>query len=130
MSGGRYTKKIPEKIYFIQYEGDDYDKKNWVQGPFVNPPKRVEPPHLKTFTLVQEGKKAEVKRETWEEFCKKRGIEELINKLDDEHLAAFIYFSSVYTHEQGGNWRRQIVRIKKLIQGIEKKSSENQQDKK
>jgi len=70
----------------------------------------------------------ENKRESWEDFCKKRGIESLIENQKD--LAAFIYFSSVYTHEQKGNWRRQIVRIKKLIKGIEKKSIENQQDKK
>jgi len=31
MSGGRYTKKTPEFVYFI---GDDGD---WIQGPYVNP---------------------------------------------------------------------------------------------
>ena len=32
MSGGRYTKNIPEFIYFIGEDGD------WIQGPYVNKP--------------------------------------------------------------------------------------------
>jgi hypothetical protein len=32
MSGGRFTKKIPEFVYFV---GDD----GWIQGPYVAPKK-------------------------------------------------------------------------------------------
>lgn len=49
MSGGRYTKKIPETIYFVGQDGD------WVQGPYVNIPKRYKEGdgHLRTFKLTE-----------------------------------------------------------------------------
>lgn len=31
MSGGRWTKKVPEFIYFVGEDG------NWIQGPYVHP---------------------------------------------------------------------------------------------
>lgn len=31
MSGGRYTKKTPEFVYFIGEDG------GWIQGPYMNP---------------------------------------------------------------------------------------------
>jgi hypothetical protein len=33
MSGGRFTKKTPEYVYFIGEDG------GWIQGPYVNPKK-------------------------------------------------------------------------------------------
>jgi hypothetical protein len=33
MSGGRFTKKTPEFVYFIGEDG------GWIQGPYVNPKK-------------------------------------------------------------------------------------------
>lgn len=109
MSGGRYTKKIPEKIYFIGEDGD------WIQGPYVNVPRgrKEGDGYLRTFKLTEEGKGESIKRETWEEFCKRVGIDTTMN---DEYMAAFIYFQSVYVHEQKMNWRRQIVRIKKIVE--------------
>ncbi len=110
MSGGRYTKKIPEKIYFSGEDG------NWIQGPYVNKPKG-EDPHLRVFKLIEESKKETPKRETWKEFCSRIGIDNMV----EENMAALIYFQCVYINEQHLNWRRQIVRIKKLLEATEKK---------
>jgi hypothetical protein len=45
MSGGRYTKKIPPYVYFVGEDG------NWIQGPYVNPPKRDDYRKFKVFEI-------------------------------------------------------------------------------
>lgn len=44
MSGGRYTKSIPEHVYFIG-EGE------WVQGPYVNRPRHQG--NVRKFALTE-----------------------------------------------------------------------------
>jgi len=46
MSGGRWTKKIPEYVWFIDHDDD------WVQGPYVNKPRYAT--NLRKFKLVEE----------------------------------------------------------------------------
>lgn len=59
------------------------------------------------------------KRESWEEFQDRIGL-----SLDDwgddmdAYWASFFYFSSMYCNEQGLNWRRHIVRMKKVLKAI------------
>lgn len=114
MSGGRSTKKIPEKIYFSQssYNG-------WVQGPWVNRPKGYKDENLQIFNLVKEGEEKKVKRESWEEFCARFGVTP--DDIKKDNMAAFIYLQCVYVYEQKMNWRRQIVQIKKLLEVVAKK---------
>jgi hypothetical protein len=62
MSGGRWAKKVPEKIYFIGKDGD------WVQGPYVNKPKgyKEEDERLRVFKLSEEGKDAKESKDDLE----------------------------------------------------------------
>jgi hypothetical protein len=56
-------------------------------------------------------------KETFEEFQERMGF-----KLDNEdanlNLATLIYFSTIYSYEQKLNWRRQIVKIKQILNGV------------
>jgi hypothetical protein len=56
-------------------------------------------------------------KETFEEFQERMGF-----KLDNEdanlNLAILIYFSTIYSYEQKLNWRRQIVKIKQILNGV------------
>jgi hypothetical protein len=56
-------------------------------------------------------------KETFEEFQERMGF-----KLDSEdnnlNLATLIYFSTIYCYEQKLNWRRQIVKIKQILNGV------------
>jgi hypothetical protein len=58
-----------------------------------------------------------MKKESYEEFQERIGF-----KLDNEdsnlNLATLIYFNSIYCYEQKLNWRRQIVRIKKILNNL------------
>jgi hypothetical protein len=114
MSGGRYTKKIPEKIYFI---GED---DRWIQGPYVNVPRgsREGDENLRTFELKE--KFTESKRELWKDFCIRKGYkpkEEDLKENKENAIATFIFFYSAYVTEQKLNWRRAIINIKKIIKG-------------
>ena len=44
--GGRFTKKIPEFIYFVGEDG------NWIQGPYVNRPKNNNA-QIRKFKLIE-----------------------------------------------------------------------------
>ena len=44
MSGGRFTKEIPEFVYFVGQDG------NWVQGPYVT---KKTGPDARKFKLVE-----------------------------------------------------------------------------
>ena len=64
------------------------------------------------------------KIETWEEFCDRIGYNpegELPKDRKYLQLANFIHFQTVYVNEQCLNWRRNILRIERLLQGIENK---------
>jgi hypothetical protein len=54
------------------------------------------------------------KRETFEEFQNRIGF-----KLDKENrnlnLAQLMFFQSIYVYESGLSWRKQIVRMKKIL---------------
>jgi hypothetical protein len=57
MSGGRYTKKTPEFVYFIGYDGD------WIQSPYVNPKPGYDNRKFKlTEVLMDEPKKKSAKK--------------------------------------------------------------------
>ena len=56
-----------------------------------------------------------MKKETFEEFKKRMGIIALHNDDVDINLSCLIFFSSIYCYEQKLNWRRQIIKIKKLL---------------
>jgi hypothetical protein len=118
MSGGRYTKRIPEKIFFRELDN------GWIQGPYVNKPKYLKNEDLKVFNLIEDGKEKEFKKESWEEFCRRIGVSPFMDK---ENVASFIYSQCIYVHEQKLNWRRQIVRIKKILDSMPKNNdTENQ----
>jgi hypothetical protein len=51
--GSRYTKKIPEYIYFIGEDG------NWIQGPYVNKPKNRRDYRKFKLTEIKDGNKEE-----------------------------------------------------------------------
>jgi hypothetical protein len=64
-------------------------------------------------------------RESWEDFQERLGISFGVEneardeaRDEDEYWASFFYFNSMYCSEQGLNWRRQIVRMKKVIKAI------------
>ena len=48
MSGGRFTKQKPEKVYYIQMTNS-----GWYKGPFVNPPVGCD--DVMVFSLTYEG---------------------------------------------------------------------------
>ena len=56
-------------------------------------------------------------KESFEEFQKRVGFK-LDNNDDSLNLSILIYFSSIYCYEQKLNWRRQIVKIKKILNGL------------
>ena len=53
-------------------------------------------------------------KESFEEFQKRVGFK-LDNDDDSLNLSILIYFSSIYCYEQKLNWRRQIIKIKKIL---------------
>lgn len=53
-------------------------------------------------------------KESFEEFQKRVGFK-LDNNDDSLNLSILIYFSSIYCYEQKLNWRRQIIKIKKIL---------------
>ena len=53
-------------------------------------------------------------KESFEEFQKRVGFK-LDNNEDSLNLSILIYFSSIYCYEQKLNWRRQIIKIKKIL---------------
>ena len=56
MSGGRYTKGVPEYVYFVGEDG-------WVQGPYVNPKKGYKNRKFKiTEVQMDEPKDKKVKK--------------------------------------------------------------------
>lgn len=69
----------------------------------------------------------EFKRESWEEFQNRIGFSLDIKDYPDEnsYWSTFIYFTCVYTSEQKMNWRRQIVRIKKLLEAFKKNGNKD-----
>ena len=58
-----------------------------------------------------------MKKESFEEFQKRIGFK-LDNEDNNLNLSILIYFSSIYCYEQKLNWRRQIVKIKKILNGL------------
>jgi hypothetical protein len=58
-------------------------------------------------------------KETFEEFQERMGF-----KLDSEdnnlNLATLIYFSTIYSYEQKLNWRRQVIKIKQILNALNK----------
>lgn len=54
MSGGRWTKQEPKKVYYIKNQST-----GWYQGPYVNPP--VGRDDVMVFSLVYEGLISELK---------------------------------------------------------------------
>jgi hypothetical protein len=56
MSGGRYTKKTPEFVYFI---GDDGD---WIMGPYVNPKSGYENRKFKLTEVPMDAPKRKSKK--------------------------------------------------------------------
>ena len=58
-----------------------------------------------------------MKRESFEEFQERIGFK-LDNEDNNLNLSILIYFSSIYCYEQKLNWRRQIVKIKKILNGL------------
>ena len=64
------------------------------------------------------------KRESFEEFQERMGVyfnEKSDARDEDEYWASFFYFSSMYCNEQGLNWRRHIVRMRKVLKAIREK---------
>ena len=55
-----------------------------------------------------------MKKESFEEFQERVGFK-LDNDDDSLNLSILIYFSSIYCYEQKLNWRRQIIKIKKIL---------------
>jgi hypothetical protein len=55
-----------------------------------------------------------MKKESFEEFQERMGFQ-LNNEDNNLNLSILIYFSSIYCYEQKLNWRRQIVKIKKIL---------------
>jgi hypothetical protein len=53
-------------------------------------------------------------KESFEEFQERVGFR-LDNDDNSLNLSTLIYFSSVYCYEQKLNWRRQIIKIKKIL---------------
>ena len=53
-------------------------------------------------------------KESFEEFQKRVDFK-LDNNDDSLNLSILIYFSSIYCYEQKLNWRRQIIKIKKIL---------------
>ena len=53
-------------------------------------------------------------KESFEEFQKRVGFK-LDNNDDSLNLSILIYFISIYCYEQKLNWRRQIIKIKKIL---------------
>ena len=53
-------------------------------------------------------------KESFEEFQKRVGFK-LDNNDNSLNLSILIYFSSIYCYEQKLNWRRQIIKIKKIL---------------
>jgi len=64
-----------------------------------------------------------MKKESFEEFQERIGFK-LVNDDDNLNLSVLIYFSSIYCYEQKLNWRRQIVKIKKILNSITEKSKQ------
>ena len=58
-----------------------------------------------------------MKKESFEEFQERIGFK-LDNEDNNLNLSILIYFSSIYCHEQKLNWRRQIVKINKILNGL------------
>ena len=58
-----------------------------------------------------------MKKESFEEFQERIGFK-LDNEDNNLNLSILIYFSSIYCYEQKLNWRRQIVKIKKILNGL------------
>ena len=56
-------------------------------------------------------------KETFEEFQERMGFK-LDNEDNNLNLAILIYFSTIYSYEQKLNWRRQIVKIKQILNGV------------
>ena len=94
MSGGRWTKKVPEKIYFIG------NGEGWVQGPYVNIPRGYKKgdKNLKSFELKEDDKEEVRKGETWEEFCERHKFTKEFFAIND--LSVLVYFSTTYAYEQ------------------------------
>jgi hypothetical protein len=53
-------------------------------------------------------------KESFEEFQERVGFR-LDNDDNSLNLSTLIYFSSIYCYEQKLNWRRQIIKIKKIL---------------
>ena len=53
-------------------------------------------------------------KESFVEFQERVGFK-LDNDDDSLNLSILIYFSSIYCYEQKLNWRRQIIKIKKIL---------------
>lgn len=53
-------------------------------------------------------------KESFEEFQERVGFK-LDNDDDSLNLSILIYFSTIYCYEQKLNWRRQIIKIKKIL---------------
>ena len=60
-----------------------------------------------------------MKKESFEEFQGRVGFK-LDNSDDNLNLSILIYFTSIYCYEQKLNWRRQIVKIKKILDSKQK----------
>jgi len=57
-----------------------------------------------------------MEKESFLEFQERLGVKLDEDDLDDNlKISTFIYFTSIYCYEQKLNWRRQIVRIKKIL---------------
>jgi hypothetical protein len=58
-------------------------------------------------------------KETFEEFQERMGFK-LDNEDNNLNLAILIYFSTIYCYEQKLNWRRQVIKIKQILNGLNK----------
>ena len=58
-----------------------------------------------------------MRKESFEEFQERIGFK-LDNEDNNLNLSILIYFSSIYCYEQKLNWRRQIVKINKILNGL------------
>ena len=60
-------------------------------------------------------------KETFEEFQERIGFK-LDNEYNNLNLSILIYFSTIYCYEQKLNWRRQIIKIKQILNGVSENS--------
>lgn len=60
-------------------------------------------------------------KETFEEFQERIGFK-LDNEDNNLNLSILIYFSTIYCYEQKLNWRRQIIKIKQILNGVSENS--------